>query len=339
VKALVYEGPWQMPVREVPDPEPGSGDVIVSVKAVGVCGSDVHGYTGSTGRRIPPMVMGHEFSGVITALGQGVTQHAVGDRVVVQPLITCGTCDNCRAGMSNVCMNRSGLGMMAVDGAYAEAVRVPQGLLYDLPAEVPWEHGALVEPLSIAMHAANQTPISLMTPVVILGAGTIGLLTILACRLRGAGQVIVSDLSARRLAMARQLGADRVVNPSQEDLADIVRGSIGKAGASVVIEAVGIAPTARQSIELARPGGHVTWIGNSQPNVEIGMQQIVTREITVRGVYGFTHEFGRAIQAIRSGRVDVTPIIEQIAPLEAGPQIVDDLARGKTDVIKAVLTP
>lgn len=339
MKALVYEGPWQMPVREIPAPEPGPGEVIVSVKATGICGSDVHGFTGATGRRIPPMVMGHEFSGVISALGPGVTGHRVGDRVVVQPIITCGRCVNCLAGLPNICLNRRGLGMMTTNGSNAEAVAVPQQLLYDLPDEVPWEQAALVEPLSVAMHAANMSPIRLMDTVVILGAGTIGLLTLLACRLKGAGAVIVSDLSPHRLEVARRLGADAAVNPAQEDLAAVVRQYAGEAGAAVVIEAVGITATARQSLELVRPGGHVTWIGNAAPTIEIGMQQVVTREITVRGVYAFNVEFGRAIEALRARRVDVTPIIEQVAPLEAGPQIFHDLAKGTLDAVKVVLQP
>lgn len=339
MKALVYEGPWQMPVREIPAPEPGPGEVIVSVKATGICGSDVHGFTGATGRRIPPMVMGHEFSGVISALGPGVTGHRVGDRVVVQPIITCGRCVNCLAGLPNICLNRRGLGMMTTNGSNAEAVAVPQQLLYDLPDEVPWEQAALVEPLSVAMHAANMSPIRLMDTVVILGAGTIGLLTLLACRLKGAGAVIISDLSPHRLEVARRLGADAAVNPAQEDLAAVVRKYAGEAGAAVVIEAVGITATARQSLELVRPGGHVTWIGNAAPTIEIGMQQVVTREITVRGVYAFNVEFGRAIEALRTRRVDVTPIIEQVAPLEAGPQIFHDLAKGTLDAVKVVLKP
>ena len=188
MKALVYEGPWQMPVRDVAEPQPGANEVVVAVKAVGVCGSDVHGYTGSTGRRIAPMIMGHEFTGVVSAVGNGVTRSKVGDRVVVQPLTTCGVCANCRAGMSNVCTNRTGLGMMDVDGAWADAVRVPVNQLYTLPPEVSWEQGSLVEPLSVALHAINITPIVLGDTVVIFGAGTIGLFALLArgSRARGA---------------------------------------------------------------------------------------------------------------------------------------------------------
>lgn len=339
MKALVYEGPWQMPLREVPEPEPGPGEVVVSVRAVGVCGSDVHGYTGSTGRRFPPMIMGHEFAGVVEAVGNAVSGRKKGDRVVVQPLITCGECANCRAGMPNVCTNRTGLGMMDVNGAYAEAVSVLPQQLFDVPEGVAWEHAALVEPLSVSLHAVNRTPIELMDTVVILGAGTIGLFALLGARLKGAGTIIVSDLSAHRRGKAKQMGADITVNPAEEDLAAVVKRIAGPAGAPVVIEAVGIGITAKQSIELVKPGGNVTWIGNSHPTVEVPMQKIVTQEVTLRGAYGFTVEFERSIEAIRSGRVDVGQIIEMTAPLEAGPGIVDDLAHGRTEAIKVILTP
>ncbi len=339
MKALVYEGPWQMPVRDVAEPQPGADEVVVAVKAVGVCGSDVHGYTGSTGRRIAPMIMGHEFTGVVSAVGNGVTRSKVGDRVVVQPLTTCGVCANCRAGMSNVCTNRTGLGMMDVDGAWADAVRVPVNQLYTLPSEVSWEQGSLVEPLSVALHAVNITPIVLGDTVVIFGAGTIGLFALLGARLKGAGNIIVSDLSPHRLAKAKEMGADVVVNPAEENLAEVVKRVAGAAGAPIVIEAVGVGPTARQSIELVKPGGNVTWIGNSQPMVEVPMQKIVTQEVTLRGTYGFTVEFERSIEAIRSGRVNVAQIVEMTAPLTKGSEIVDSMAKGQVPAIKVILNP
>jgi L-iditol 2-dehydrogenase len=265
MKALVYEGPWQLPVRDVSDPQPKPGEVVVEVKAVGVCGSDVHGYTGSTGRRIPPMIMGHEFTGVVTAVGEGVQDQKVGERVVVQPLTTCGVCANCRAGMTNVCTNRTGLGMWDVDGAWAEAVRVPANQLYSLPSEVSWEQGSLVEPLSVSLHAVNITPITLMDTVVILGAGTIGLFALLGCRLKGAGNIIVSDLSPRRLAKAKAMGADLIVNPAEKTC---------RSGEGVVEQpsAGGYRSGQRQchgqAIDRAgETGRHVTWIGNSQPTV------------------------------------------------------------------------
>jgi L-iditol 2-dehydrogenase len=338
MRALVYEGPWQMPLREIDAPEPGSEDVLVRVEAVGVCGSDVHGFTGSTGRRTPGIVMGHEFSGTITAVGPGVTGHAPGERVIVQPLGTCGACAMCLAGRPNVCQNRTMLGM-TYHGAYAEAVRVPQRQLYAMPAGLSWEHGALVEPLAVALHAVNQTPLSLMESVVIVGAGPIGLLALLAARLKGAGTIVVTDRSAHRLALARELGADLAVNVAEQDPVAAVRELTGGAGAHAAIEAVGITPTVQQALAVTRIGGHVTWIGNSAPEVTLNMQQVVTREITIHGVYGFNAEFGQAIEALSGGRLNVAPLIERVAPLEQGPELVHGLAKGTLEDVKIVLRP
>ncbi len=338
MKALVYEGPWQMPLRHLETPTPGPEEVLVAVQVVGICGSDVHGFMGTTGRRKPPIVMGHEFSGIISATGEAVTAYQTGQRVVVQPLLTCGTCANCQAGLFNICLNRSGLGMN-LNGAYAESVRVPQKMVYPLPDSMSWEQGALVEPLAVALHAVNLTPLKLMETVVIIGAGTIGLLTLLAARLKGAGQIIMVDLNRHRLSLAQQLGAEVLVNPAEQDPLAVVQAHTGGIGAPAVIEAVGIGATVQQALALVRPGGHITWIGNSQPEVTLNMQQVVTREVTVRGVYGFNQEFADSIEAIRSGRVEVRPLIEKIAPLEDGPQLIHSLASGQLDAAKVLLKP
>jgi L-iditol 2-dehydrogenase len=338
MKALMYEGAWQMPLREIEAPEPGPEDVVVKVQAVGICGSDVHGFTGSTGRRTPGIVMGHEFTGSIAAVGAQVAGYELGERVVVHPLVTCGTCAMCRAGRPNVCQNRTMIGM-TYHGAYAEAVRVPQRQLHRLPANLSWEHGALVEPLAVALHAVNMTPLNLMESVLVVGAGPIGLLALLAARLKGAGSVIVTDRSRHRLELARRLGADLVVNVAEQDAVAVVREATGGAGAHVAIEAVGITPTVQQALEATRIGGHVTWIGNSAREVTLNMQQVVTREITIHGVYGFNEEFAQAIDALGAGQIKVAPLVEQIAPLEEGPQLVHDLAKGTLEAVKVILKP
>jgi L-iditol 2-dehydrogenase len=282
--------------------------------------------------------MGHEFTGIITSTGAAVSSYTTGDRVVVQPLTTCGTCEMCLAGRPNVCVNRTLIGMHR-HGAYAEAVSVPQKQLFRLPDNLTWEQGALVEPLSVALHAANVTPLTLMDTVVIVGAGTIGLLALLSVRLKGAGRIIVTDMSKHRLELARQLGADIVVNIAEQDAIAVVKEATGGAGADAAIEAVGISAAVQQALAVTRIGGNITWIGNSAPEVTLNMQQVVTREITIRGTYGFNQEFGQAIEALRLGRIDATPLIECIARLEDGPRIVHDLAKGTLDVAKAILTP
>jgi L-iditol 2-dehydrogenase len=282
--------------------------------------------------------MGHEFTGVITSMGINVKHYAAGDRVVVQPLTTCGTCPMCRAGQPNVCFNRTLIGMHT-HGAYAEAVRVPQEQLYRLPDNVGWEQGALVEPLSVALHAVNRTPFSLMDTVVVVGAGTIGLLAILAARMKGAGRIIVTDLSPHRLELAQTLGADIIVNIAERDPVAVVKEATDGAGADAAIEAVGISATVQQALAVTRIGGHITWIGNSAPEITLNMQDVVTREITIGGTYGFNQEFGLAIEALRLGRIDVAPLIERVAPLDDGPQLVHDLAAGTLDAAKVILKP
>lgn len=338
MRALIYEGPWQMPLREIPAPDLEPDQVVVAVHAAGICGSDVHGFTGSTGRRTPGIVMGHEFSGAIAALGANIETYAVGDRVVVQPLHRCGTCAMCRAGRGNICQNRTLIGMH-IHGAYAEAVGVPQAQLYRLPDDLSYEHGAWAEPLSVALHAVAITPLDLMDTVVVVGAGPIGLLTAQVARRRGAGRIIVTDRNEHRLAVARELGADLVVNIANADPVAAVQRATDGLGADVTFEAVGITPTVQQALAVTRVGGAITWIGNSAPEVTLNMQQVVTREITIRGTYGFDREFSQAIELLRTRRIDVEPLIERVAPLDEGPQIFGDLARGTLDSIKVILQP
>jgi L-iditol 2-dehydrogenase len=338
VKALVYRGPGEMPVEDRPDPVAGPGQVVVAIRASGICGSDVHGFTGATGRRRVGVVMGHEAAGQVVEIGPEVTTTAVGDRVVLRSILPCGVCDRCRHGQPNICEARQGLGMH-IDGAYAERVLVPEGLLVPLPETLSYEDGALVEPLAVAMHAVNITPFELMDFVVIVGAGAIGLLTLLAARQRGAGSIIVTDRDPHRLGVARMLGADQAIDVSVSDPVAAVAAATNGRGADAVFEAVGIAATVAQSVAAARPGGQVTWIGNSAPEVEMPMQQLVTRELTIRGAYGFVDEFEQAADALASGWIDARRLIECVAPLEDGPDLFRQLAAGSLSAVKVVLTP
>jgi L-iditol 2-dehydrogenase len=228
---------------------------------------------------------------------------------------------------------------MHLDGAYAERILVPDALLLPLPDTLSYEDGALVEPLAVAMHAVNITPFELMDFVVIVGAGAIGLLTLLAARQRGAGSIIVTDRDPHRLGVARMLGADQTIDVGLSDPIAAIAAATNGRGADAVFEAVGIAATVAQSVAAARPGGQVTWIGNSAPEVELPMQQLVTRELTVRGAYGFVDEFEQAADALASGWIDARRIIECVAPLEDGPDLFRQLAAGSLSAVKVVLTP
>jgi L-iditol 2-dehydrogenase len=336
MKALIYKGPWEMTLEEVAEPTPNTGEVLIDVKAIGICGSDIHGYTGSTGRRWPGMIMGHEFAGVIAATGDNVGAYQPGDEVVVSPMFSVS--DKPEKMPLNFSPNRRLLGV-EVNGAFADRVTVKESQLFRKPAGLSWQQAALCEPLAVALHAVQITPIDLMADVAIVGSGMIGLLTLLAVKLKGAGRVIMIDKMQRRLDLAKELGADLIINAGEENAVEKVR-SLTDGGVAVTLEAVGYSATAQQAIDITRNGGDVTWIGNSAKMIEINMQSVVTREITVRGTYAFTDmEFGAAIQALAGGRIDISPLIEKIAPLGEGPDYFKKLASGELDLVKVVLEP
>jgi L-iditol 2-dehydrogenase len=338
MRSLVFVGPGEMTLQERPDPRPGAGEVVVAVRAAGICGSDVHGYLGITGRRRPGVVMGHEASGDVLEVGVDVTSVRPGDRVGLRSILPCGACDRCRRGESNVCPNRRGLGMQ-FDGAYADRILLPETMLLPLPDTLTYADGALIEPLAVAMHAVNRTPFDLMDFVVVIGAGAIGLLTLLAARLRGAGSIVVTDRNEHRLAMARSLGADYAVNVDVDDPVALVRNVTGGRGADAVFEAVGIGATVAQSLATARSGGQVTWIGNSLPTVEVSMQDLVTRELTLRGAYTFNEEFEQAANAIAAGLIDVRQLVELTAPLDQAVEMFRQLGAAELDAVKVILAP
>jgi L-iditol 2-dehydrogenase len=338
MKALVFRGPGSMPLEDRADPHAGPGEAVVRVRASGICGSDVHGFGGSTGRRRIGVVMGHEAAGDVIEVGPSVTSVSTGDRVVLRSILSCGRCDRCRHGNPNLCLERQGMGMH-FDGAYADRIVVRESLLVALPDMVSYEEGALVEPLAVALHAVNITPFELMDSVVIVGAGPIGLLTLLAARRRGAGSIIVTDRDPHRLDVARHLGADEAIDVRDADPLAAVEAATHGRGADAVFEAVGIAATVAQSIAVARPGGQVTWIGNSAPEVELPMQELVTKGLTVRGAYGFIDEFEQAADALATGRIDAGRLIELVAPLEDGEDLFRQLAAGSLSAVKVVLTP
>jgi L-iditol 2-dehydrogenase len=333
MRALVYRGPGEMHIEQRAYPRPRPGGVVVAMRAAGICGSDVHGYTGTTGRRRPGVVMGHEAAGRVALVGAGVTSVAPGSRVAIRSLLPCGRCAHCLAGRTSICPDRLGLGMQ-IDGAYADAVVVPEAMLLPLPDSVADADAALIEPLAVAMHGVAVTPVDLLDNVVIVGAGTIGLLTLLAARLAGAVRVTVIDRLPRRLELATRLGADAAFEAGSEaSVAELTH------SADAVFEAVGVTETVGTAVAAARRGRQVTLLGNLAPTVELAMQEVVTRELTLRGAYGFDAEFDRAAATIASGQVDVSPLIELTLPLEEGPRVFRELADGSLDAIKVILAP
>ncbi len=339
MRALLLDAERHLALVDTPIPAlEHADDVLVRVRAVGVCGSDLHGYLGHTGRRVPPLVMGHEATGEVVATGPGVRRLRPGDRVATNTVAACGQCRPCRAGERSLCEHRRILGMDA-PGAYAEYVVWPEGSLPVLPDGLSYEAGALAEPLAVALHAVNLAALTPGDVVFIAGGGPIGVLVHLLARIAGAGRIIVSELHAERRASARAFGADVVVDPAREDPVAAVRAATGGSGADVAIEAVGAGVTARHSIDAVRNSGTVVWLGNSERRIEIDMQAVVTRELAVRGSYGMTgQEFERALALLASGRLPVGDIVNRYASLEDGPGLFEELLASAA-IIKCVIRP
>ena len=343
MKALLLTEPSRLSVAEVDDPAVGPGDVLVRVAACGICGSDVHGFDGSSGRRIPPLVMGHEAAGTVESVGPGVTDFAPGDRVTFDSTVSCGDCHFCRRGDVNLCDDRTVLGVSCGDyrrhGAFAEFVAVPERICYALPDGLPFEHAALIEAVSVAVHAANRTPIALGDSVAVVGSGMIGLLAVQAVRLAGAGTVIAVDLDADRLELAKELGADLTLKADAVDVPAEIRKHTGGRGADAALEVVGATATVRTAIDAVRKGGAVTLVGNLAPTVELPLQSVVTRELSLFGTCASSGEYPACIDLMTRGAIRVAPLITAQAPLEAGPEWFDRLHGGEKGAMKVVLRP
>ncbi len=343
MKAMLLSEYKKLDIVDLPTPEVGPDDLLVQVKACGICGSDIHGWDGSSGRRIPPLVMGHEAAGIVSQVGENVTAFRAGDRVTFDSTVSCGRCGSCRRGSINLCENRQVLGVSCNEfrrqGAFAEYVVVPQNISYKLPDDLPFEYAALIEAVSIAVHAANRTPVRLGDTAVVVGSGMIGLLVVQAIRLRGCAQVIAVDLEDSKLEIAKSLGADAGFNPKSCDVVAEVKRLTGGKGADVALEVVGATPTVKMAIECARRGGAITLVGNLAPNVELPLQAVVTRELSVFGSCASNGEYPECIEYMRRGDIRVAPLITAKATLDEGPAWFARLYAGEPGAMKVVLQP
>jgi L-iditol 2-dehydrogenase len=343
MKALILNKYSRFDYQDMDIPAVGATDVLVQVKAVGICGSDVHGMDGSTGRRQPPLVMGHEAAGIISEVGSDVAQWEKGDRVTFDSTVYCGDCWFCRRGAINFCDNRRVLGVSCDDyrchGAFAEYVAIPQRILYALPEALSFEQAAMVEALSIAVHAVERTRISLNDTAVVMGTGMIGLLVVQALRTRGCGQIIAVDLDQGKLDLALKLGADIGLKSDACDVAEEVRRLTDGRGADVAIEAVGITPTVTLGVECLRKGGVLTLVGNLSPQVELPLQSVVTRGITLNGSCASCGEYPACLDLMARGSIDVNALISAVAPLAEGNAWFQRLYKKEPGLMKVILAP
>jgi len=343
MKALVLKEYKRFSYEEVAVPKPAAEEVLVAVKACGICGSDVHGMDGSTGRRRPPIIMGHEAAGVIESTGSAVNGWKVGDRVTFDSTIYCGRCDFCRSGLINLCEHRRVLGVSCEEyrqnGAFAEFVSVPERILYRLPEGLLFEHAALVEPFTIALHAIRRLQPTLNDTVVVAGAGMIGLALVQALSGAGCGRLIAIDIADERLATAAKFGATHTFNSSRENVVESILNLTQGKGADIAFEAVGVTATVDLAIRSVRKGGAVTLVGNVTPKIEFPLQTVVTRELTISGSCASSGEYPACLEMMARGKLSAAPLLSAVAPLADGAAWFDRLYRKEPGLLKVVLSP
>jgi L-iditol 2-dehydrogenase len=343
MQALLLTEYRKLELTSLDRPTVGPEDVLVSVRACGICGSDVHGYDGSTGRRIPPLVMGHESAGVVAEIGANVSHVRPGDRVALDSLLSCGECELCRNGQTNMCAGRRILGVACHEfrqqGAFAEFVVVPQQAIYPVPNELSFEHAALVEPVSVALHAVGRLRIDLGDSAAVVGSGMIGLLVIQALRIAGCDEVIAIDLDDDRLRLAAELGATATINTAKCDAVAAVLERTGGRGVDVAMEVVGSAKPLAAAIGCVRRGGQIGLVGNLAAEVPLPLQIVVMRELSLFGTCASAGEYPRAIELIASGAIRVAPLVTAVAPLAEGPRWFERLYAREPGLLKVVLCP
>lgn len=347
MKALLLTAPGALALADVDLPEPGPGEIRIRVAACGICGSDVHGFTGATGRRLPPLVMGHEAAGTIDAVGPGVDDLDVGDRVALDSTVFCGGCEHCGAGRENLCTRREVLGVSCAayrrHGCFAEFVVVPRRIVHPIPASMSFVSAALLEPLTIALHAVRLGAAGPDTrSAVVVGAGTIGLAVVAALGARGVRRIAAVDLDADRLAAARRLGATETFVAGPEAAGAAARWGTSSAdadGADLVVEAVGSTPAVETAVAAATRGGTVVLVGNVSPRIELALQTVVTRQLRLQGSCASAGCYPEAIRLAASGVVDLSGFVSRVAPLAEGPAWFDRLHRREPGLVKVVLEP
>ena len=343
MKSLLLSEYSHLEVVDIPVPTVGPDEVLVRVEACGICGSDVHGYDGSSGRRIPPIVMGHEAAGTIAAAGSEVKELSPGDRVTFDSTVYCGQCEYCAKGEINLCDNRQVIGVSCTDyrrpGAFAEYVVVPQRIVYRLPDTISFTEAAMLEAVSVALHAVRVSQMAGGETALVIGAGMIGLLTLQAARAAGCSRVFIADVDASRLTLATQIAEVETLHLSGDALVAEVLRLTNRRGVDVAFEVVGANQTVAAAIESTRKGGTVTLVGNIASEVTLPLQKVVTRQLRLQGSCASAGEYPQAIELIANRTIQVNPLITAVAPLRDGPQWFEKLHAHEPNLMKIVLTP
>lgn len=341
MKVAVMNGIGKMGFVEREIPQPKENEVLVKLEYVGICGSDLHYYeTGAIGDYVvePPFVLGHEPGGVVVEVGENVTHLKVGDRVALEPGKTCGHCEFCKEGKYNLCPDVVFFATPPVDGVFQEYVAHEADLCFKLPENVSTLEGALIEPLAVGFHAAIQGDAHLGQKAVVMGAGCIGLVSMMALKARGVSEVYVVDIMQKRLEKALELGATGVINGMKENVAARVDELTAGKGMDLVVETAGTEVTTRQAIEIAKKGSNIVLVGYSKSGeMTLPMSLVLDKELTFKTVFRYRHIYPMAIEAVASGKVNLKGIVTDIFTLDEAQKAMDYSVNNKADIVKAVI--
>ena len=341
MKAAVLEEVGKIVIKDIEKPQVLPGHVLIKIEYVGICGSDVHYYEhGRIGDFIveKPIILGHECSGTIVETGEGVEKFAIGDKVVPEPGVACNKCNFCKTGKYNLCDSMTFMATPPVDGSFCEYLSYPADMVFKLPKNVSTKEAALIEPLAIGIYAAQRGNVFPGANVLVLGAGCIGLVTMLAAKAFGASQVIITDVLDNRLKAAEKLGSDFTVNTKNTNLHELIADVTDDTGADVVIDCVGISPTVNDAIDSCKKGGTIVLVGmGADDNVNINMNRAISKEIDFKTIFRYRNIFPTALKMVSDGKIDIKNIVSHSYGFDDIAEAMAYVMNNKEKVVKAII--
>lgn len=343
MKAAVMHNTREIKIEQYPVPQIGPDEVLIKVMAVGICGSDLHYYShGRIGKYVvdKPFILGHECAGDIAAVGSNVQRFQVGDRVAVEPGVTCGRCDACKEGRYNLCPDVEFLATPPFDGAFVQYIKMREDFVFAIPDELSYEEAALVEPFSVGIHAANRTGLQPGSTVAIMGMGPVGLMAVAAAKAYGAAKIIVTDLEPLRLEAAKQMGATHIINIREQDpLEEIKRITSGK-GVDVAWETAGNPKALQAALGSLRRGGKLAVVGlPAQDEIPLNVPFIADNEVDIYGIFRYANTYPTGIRFLSSGIVDANKLITDKFALEQTQEAMERALNQKSECLKIIVYP